>query len=74
MTATSPSQPVTRREVAALVAPVFGNGAVHRDAILATARGAGARREVLEYLERLPAYRYAELRQLWDHLPPAPVG
>jgi hypothetical protein len=69
-TASRRSSPVTRREVASAVARAFGSGAVHRDAIVATARRAGARAEVLALLERLPAYRYQEIGQLWPVMPP----
>lgn len=65
----SDHRPVTRAEIAAAIAPAFGSGAVHLDAIIATARAAGARRDVLELLYRLPAYRYQEQRQVWDALP-----
>jgi hypothetical protein len=58
-----------RTEITAALGGAFGRGAVHRDQLLGVARAHGARREVLVLLERLPAYRYATLGQVLDHLP-----
>jgi hypothetical protein len=72
-TAQSPVRPaparVTHAEISRAISRAFGAGAVHRDSLLAVARGTGARPEVLEVLNRLPSYRYHELRQVLDALP-----
>jgi hypothetical protein len=69
MSVTTSDKP-TAAEISRHVVHVFGQGAVHRDMIIAAARGSGARREVMERLELLPAYRYGDLDQLLRVLPP----
>jgi hypothetical protein len=68
------SVPVSRNELAVAVAGAFGAGAVHRDAIAARARAAGARFEVIQLLYRAPAYRYQTLDQLLTALAGAGLG
>ncbi|HEY3502688.1 MAG TPA: DUF2795 domain-containing protein [Actinocatenispora sp.] len=65
---------VTRTEIADHVETAFTVGAADRDALLATARTAGARAEVLAVLATLPDRHYAELRQLWTDLADVPIG
>jgi hypothetical protein len=64
---------VSPSEVALAVSRAFGSGAVHRDAIIASARGAGARSEVIQLLSHLPACRYRSLYELLAALPSAGV-
>jgi hypothetical protein len=64
---------LTRMEVAEAVGPAFGMGFVDREEIVATARRAGARYEVVEALSQLPARKFNDLRQLWAELPDMPV-
>jgi hypothetical protein len=68
------SQPlrVTRADVSVAISPAFGSGAVHRDALIAFARRAGARPEVVEVLQRIPAYRYTSVKQVLEQLPRSP--
>jgi hypothetical protein len=42
---------------------------VHLDTIIATARAAGARPELIQVLQRLPACRYERIEQLGGQLP-----
>lgn len=65
---------VTKSEITRCVRHLFGSGAVHRDAVLAGARAAGARDEVMQRLHLLPAYRYNTAEQVWEHLPKNSVG
>lgn len=61
--------PLTRTEIAAAVADAFGLNIVTRGVLVATAARAGARDEVVDALQRLPAREYGDLRQLWADLP-----
>jgi hypothetical protein len=65
--------PVTRTELAGAVGDAFGLRATDRTEILATARSAAARAEVMAVLESLPDRGYHDIRQLWPVLPDMPV-
>lgn len=62
-------QRVSSTEVARSVARAFGSGAVHRDTLIGMARASGARDEVLVLLQRLPSYRFTNVRQVLEQLP-----
>lgn len=60
---------VPRAEVREALTGLFGTGAVRREGVLAGARASGARREVIEVLEWLPALRYQTADQVMKNLP-----
>jgi hypothetical protein len=65
---------VTRREIADSIEGAFEDGPASRDQLLAAARDAGARQEVVAELERLPERSFSHLRALWRDLPDIPVS
>ena len=58
----------TRVEIAEHIAFVFTGTAVTRDHIVTAAETTGARKAVLDVLERLPDGPFHNLRQLWPSL------
>ncbi|WP_236244672.1 hypothetical protein [Streptomyces sp. CC210A] len=66
---------VTRQEIGACTRGAFGSGWVGRDQLCAAARSAGARREVVETLEKLsPRVRVCGVPDLLLLLPDLPDG
>ncbi|WP_236238763.1 hypothetical protein [Streptomyces sp. CC228A] len=66
---------VTRQEIRACTRGAFGSGWVGRDQLCAAARSAGARREVVETLEKLsPRVRVCGVPDLLLLLPELPDG
>jgi hypothetical protein len=65
----------TRAEIAEQIDHAFDYPPVSRAEILEAAVRAGARPEVLDVLNRLPADRnYRSLRDLWADIPETPVS
>ena len=65
--------PATRVEIADSIADAFIGGPMSGADLLAVAKRAGARVEVLAELERLPRGPFYELRQLWGCLADVPI-
>jgi hypothetical protein len=65
--------PVSRVEIADHVRDAFVAGPASLEAVMAAAATSGARREVLDVLERLPDRTYQELRHLWGDLGGIPI-
>ena len=64
---------VTRVEIAECVVQVFDGRAIHPARLIEVAQTAGARREVLDALDRLHENSYSSLRDLWPELADIPV-
>lgn len=66
-------RPVTRIEIGEGIAEAFADGGATHAELIAAARAAGAREELLAVLDGLTRSSYTELRQLWLELPHVPV-
>ncbi len=65
--------PATRVEIADSIADAFAEGPMTREDLLAAAKRAGARPQVLRALERLPHGPFQEMRYLWASIPDVPI-
>ena len=70
----SATSEVTRIEIAQAVQEAFRRRPAPRIRLIETAKGRGARGEVISLLERLPDRGFGHLRELWREMPEVPVG
>lgn len=70
----STSLTVTRVEIAAWLDGAFEAMPLDEAQLLELARDRGAPPDVLSCLELLPSRRFEHLRDLWEVLPPIPIG
>lgn len=63
------TQPATRIEIAELIEDTLDGSTRRRHDLVAAARDAGARPQVLDTLSELPDREFRGLRELWEYLP-----